>query len=168
SDMIIGLEQQYSEPLSKGGINAFVFGPNEDNTLLIQQLHEKIDFHTEAITELQNATKELMIHSQDMKRENELSHEQQRDQGNRVMNLLYEKQTSFFVKKCDLIVQKLTERDLTLDELAITFKQKKQGLLRYLNQLEEKGVIKSVKVFSGERGRPKNKYHLIGENSEKK
>ena len=52
-------------------------------------------------------------------------------------------------------MQKLTERDLTLDELAITFKQKKQGLLRYLNQLEEKGVIKSVKVFSGERGRPK-------------
>ncbi|MCG3257574.1 MAG: hypothetical protein H7646_15995, partial [Candidatus Heimdallarchaeota archaeon] len=98
SDMIVGVEQQYSEQLSKGGISAVVFGNDGNNsgelqtaTLLIQQLHQKIDYHTEAITELQKATKELMIHSQDMRRDNELSHEQQRDQGNRIITLLYEK-----------------------------------------------------------------------------
>ena len=44
--------------------------------------------------------------------------------------LQYEKHTTFFVQKCDLIVQKLTERDLTLDDLEFILEQKKQGLLK--------------------------------------
>ena len=178
SDMILGIEQQFSEPLSKGKINAVVFGNNDntnenvnaglqDSTLLIQQMNQKLDYHTTAITELQKsttaqqkATTELIIHSQDMKRDNELSHEQQRDQSNRIVNMLYEKHTSFFEHKCDLIIQNLTERDVTTVELSTSLGQARQGIYRYLTHLMQEGVIESYQVMNGKRGRPQIKFRL--------
>ena len=82
-------------------------------------------------------------------------------QNTEILQKLYKENTSFFVRKCDLIVQKLTERDLTLDELALEFKQKKQGLLRYLTKLEEEGVIEAYSVETGKRGRPAKRYKLL-------
>ncbi len=81
-------------------------------------------------------------------------------QNTELLQLLYKENTGSFVQKCDLIVEKLTERALTLDDLELIFNQKKQGLVRYLSKLEEKGVIVSEDIPTGKRGRPRKLWRM--------
>ena len=119
------------------------------------------------LKEISENQKETAYLLSDLKAEMSLTKETLREeisrtyvQNTELLQLLYKENTPTFVQKCDLIVEKLTERASTLDDLEIVLGQKKQGLVRYLSKLKEKGIIFSEKIPTGKRGRPRKLWRM--------
>lgn len=173
SDALVMFKQVMSENLSPG-INVLAWNPqvspdqlqvfeqnldtvadSQDKQVLQQNVHNVV---------VSEGLSELIYAVQDVKKDNEFSREVLRERDYRITSTLEEtlreKHSTSFDRKCDLIMQKLAEKALTYAELVIIFKQKQQGLVRYLKALEKQKKIKSISLESGKRGRPIIKWRM--------
>ncbi len=184
TDLITGLEAQYNEQLSKQGINVLVYGENDQSqdysgeVQAIQQkmilIEDKVDILLDGFNDFmknQSAMNEnqTSLSSLTLEMDTRLESNQERIlgqiqrnyvQNTEILQVLYKDNTSSFVQKCDTIVEKLTERASTLDDLEIVLGQKKQGLVRYLSELKEKGLITYDSIKTGKKGRPRKLWRM--------
>ena len=165
-DLMLAVNQFMQERIQPG-ISVLALAPDGDGN--VQALEQKFDAFADnqALHDtVQNQSlTELVYAFQDLRKDNELTHERQIEQIQRsehkLDKMFFEKHTTYFDKKCELIMEKLTERVLHLTDLEKVLGQKKQGLLRYLSHLEKEGKIVSENVKTGKRGRPEKKYKLV-------
>jgi len=184
ADLKLGLETAYNEQLSQQGINVLVYGNGhaEDQASgEVQSLQQKmiqLEVQLTEQDEKQNKMLELMndimknqssLNSLTLEMDTKLESNQERIlgqiqrnyvQNTEILQALYKENTSSFVQKCDIIVERLTERASTLDDLEIVLGQRKQGLVRYLSVLQEKGVITYTSIKTGKRGRPRKLWRM--------
>lgn len=138
------------------------------NVAEVQNHMEEKEVQTyKILKEISENQKETAYLLSDLKAEMSLTRETLREeisrnyiQNTEILQKLYKENTPSFAQKCDLIVEKLTERALTLDDLEIVLGQKKQGLVRYLSVLKEKKVITYDLIKTGKRGRPRKLWRM--------
>lgn len=151
----------WNDPIGKEQLQVFeqkldTVAESQDKQVLQQNVHNVV---------VSEGLSELIYAVQDVKKDNEFSREVLRERDYRITSTLEEavkdKHSTSFDRKCDLIMQKLTEKALTYAELVNIFKQKQQGLVRYLKALEKDKKITFTSAESGKRGRPIIKWRII-------